>query len=71
MNIPVEIVVLFCGAWLAMQGWALWSISDVKETLAKMKQQIRDLPCIHCNPLTLGQRNDARQKALDDNAAAA
>jgi len=42
MQIPTEIVVLFLGAFLSLQGWTLQKISSLQTQVAVLNQKFND-----------------------------
>jgi hypothetical protein len=43
MNIPISIVVLFLGAWLAVQGWTIRELIYLKTKVASLAQSLKNL----------------------------
>lgn len=42
MNIPVEIIAIFVGVWLTLQGWTLSELVKLKTKVAVLSQRLDD-----------------------------
>jgi hypothetical protein len=47
MNVPVEIVALFAGAMLALQGWTLATVVALVKEVAVLKKSLGDCQGMH------------------------
>lgn len=40
MKVPITFIGIFLTAWLAIQGWTITSIIDMKQTIATMQTEL-------------------------------